>query len=361
MNFRKHWWKLLTVLLLVFVIAGGLYFPLSPGIRSYAPDHAHTGSLFSLTVQTEGTDFKAHHDGSLRAWLVFDSTRHIEASVCRFHPGDAGMHRLDLVFAVPNEVLQDKRQVKMMDLYLNDDYHGDLYLASAVTVSYGKDSVMQEAAHFKDPIRVKQEAPVYFSFPNRELLKESIRNLFFHVPMWFGMTLLLILSVIYSIRVLWKKQENDDLLAAAFARVALLLGILGIITGAMWARVTWGAWWNNDPKQDAAAVGLLMYLAYFVLRGSMDDLDKKARVSAVANVFFFFIFIPMIFVVPRLTSSLHPGNGGNPGFNTYDLDNHLRIFFYAAVIGWTLLGVWLARLQYTLSKLVRNQRIREAG
>ena len=50
-------------------------------------------------------------------------------------------------------------------------------------------------------------------------------------------------------------------------------------------------------------------------------------------------------------SSLHPGNGGNPGFNYYDLDDKLRMVFYPAVIGWTLLGFWVATLRIRIKEI----------
>ena len=180
--------------------------------------------------------------------------------------------------------------------------------------------------------------------PALPILHETIRNLYYHVPMWFGMTLLLLIAMIYSIRFLRNGKMEHDILAAAFTKVAVLLGLCGISTGMIWAQFTWGVFWNNDPKENAAAVGLLLYFAYFVLRNSMDDIDKRARVSAVANIIFYFTFIPIIFIVPRLTDSLHPGNGGNPGFNAYDLDSNMRMVFYPAVLGWTLLGTWIATL-----------------
>jgi heme exporter protein C len=111
----------------------------------------------------------------------------------------------------------------------------------------------------------------------------------------------------------------------------------------IWANFTWGTPWSNDPKQNASAVGLLLYLSYIILRNSFNDIKKKARISAVYNIFAFFIFIPLIFVLPRLTDSLHPGNGGNPGFNAYDLDYKLRLVFYPSILGWFLLGVWISK------------------
>jgi heme exporter protein C len=120
--------------------------------------------------------------------------------------------------------------------------------------------------------------------------------------------------------------------------------MMGILTGMVWAKNTWGAYWTNDPKLNSAAIGMLMYFAYIVLRSSIEDDEKRARVSAVYNIFSFPIFVVLIFILPRLTASLHPGNGGNPGFNSYDLDSKLRLVFYPAVIGWTLIGYWIADL-----------------
>lgn len=183
-----------------------------------------------------------------------------------------------------------------------------------------------------------------FEVPRLNILNETIRALHFHVPMWFGMIILLTVSFVYSIKNLSSSGAKHDLMAVSFANVGMVLGVLGILTGMVWAQFTWGEWWSGDPKQNAAAIGLLIYAAYFVLRGSLEDLQQKARISAVYNIFAFAALIPLLFVLPRLTDSLHPGNGGNPGFNAYDLDSNLRLVFYPAVIGWTLMGVWMTSL-----------------
>ena len=176
------------------------------------------------------------------------------------------------------------------------------------------------------------------------ILEQSIRNLYYHVPMWFGMILLLLASMINAIQVLNKKDLTYDIKSEAYATTAMTFGVIGLLTGMIWAKNTWGAYWTNDPKLNSAAIGMLMYAAYFVLRSSIDDEEKKARVSAVYNIFSFPVFIVLVFVLPRLTDSLHPGNGGNPGFNSYDLDSRLRMVFYPAVIGWSLIGFWMSDL-----------------
>ncbi|MBO9635387.1 MAG: cytochrome c biogenesis protein CcsA [Chitinophagaceae bacterium] len=185
-------------------------------------------------------------------------------------------------------------------------------------------------------------------------LYETIRNLFFHVPMWFGQLILISVSLIYSILYLRKPQQRYDILATEFARTGSVMGVLGLLTGMIWANYTWGAPWNNDPKQLGAAIALLIYLAYFVLRNSMTDLDKRGRVAAVYNIFAYFIYIPMIMVLPRMVESLHPGGQGvegNPGFGGSSLDPTMRMVFWPAVLGWTLLGVWISTLNVRLRTL----------
>ena len=188
-------------------------------------------------------------------------------------------------------------------------------------------------------------------FPNLPILYESIRNLLYHVPMWFAMVLVLFFGFIQGIRYLANGDLRFDTYAENAAHVGLLFGSLGILTGMIWARHTWGAFWPNDPKLNGAAIGMLIYLAYVILRGSVDDEHKRARLASVYNIFAFVMYIMFIFVIPRLTDSLHPGNGGNPAFSSYDLDNTLRLFFYPAVIGWTIIGFWIISIKVRLQHL----------
>lgn len=192
--------------------------------------------------------------------------------------------------------------------------------------------------------------------PDLPILEQSIRNLYYHVPMWFSMILLLMASAWQAIRVLNGKGRLADAASSTFATVGMLYGMIGIVTGMIWAKNTWGVYWVSDPKLNSAAIGMLMYAAYFVFRGSMDEEEKRARFSAVYNLFSFPVFVVLIFVIPRLTDSLHPGNGGNPGFNQYDLDSRLRMVFYPAVIGWVLFGFWLADIGLRMKKLeIKNE------
>ena len=187
--------------------------------------------------------------------------------------------------------------------------------------------------------------------PRQAILNETVRNLYFHVTMWFTMIFLLGTSVYHSIQYLRKSDIKSDLISNDYVEIGLVFATLGLVTGSLWAKFTWGDWWTNDPKLNSVAIGLLIYLAYGLVRSSMPDEQQKARISNVYNIFAFVIFMILIWILPRMTDSLHPGNGGNPGFSKYDLDSNMRLVFYPAIIAWTLLGYWITNLRIRIKKL----------
>lgn len=191
-------------------------------------------------------------------------------------------------------------------------------------------------------------------------LQQSIRNLYFHVPMWFCMQTLFLISVIYSIMRLRSQNHLHDIYAVEFARTGLIFGILGITTGAIWANYQWGEPWSGDAKQNGAAIALLIYCAYFILRGSFQDTEKRATISAVYNIFAFAMLFPTLWILPRMTESLHPGgqgSEGNPALSGQDLAPSMRAVFWPAVFGWILLGLWITTLRIRLQSLKEKHAI----
>jgi heme exporter protein C len=198
--------------------------------------------------------------------------------------------------------------------------------------------------------------------PKMQILHETIRNLYFHVTMWFGMIIILTISIVNSIKYLSNQKISNDIIADEASKVGLLFGIAGCITGSLWAKYTWGAWWVADAKLNGAAISLLFYFAYQILRSSISDETNRARIAAVYNIFAYIMFIIFIMVLPRMVDSLHPGNGGNPGFGKYDLDKNMRIVFYPAIIGWTLIGVWIMNIGIRIRNLnIKNEEIHNIG
>jgi len=173
--------------------------------------------------------------------------------------------------------------------------------------------------------------------------------------LWMAMFSVFTISVVYSILYLNTGKEEYDLIAVESANTGIVFFIFGLVTGMMWAKYTWGEYWSNDPKQNSAAIAFLLYCAYLVLRNSMDEEQKRAKISAIYNIFAFPIMIVLIMVLPRMTDSLHPGNGGNPAFGKMDLDNRMRVVLYPAFIGWSLIGIWIASIRYRI-RLIENKK-----
>jgi len=227
-------------------------------------------------------------------------------------------------------------------------------------------------------------AGLLLGVPHLAILNETIRNLYFHVPMWFAMIVLFSISVFASILSLYRHDKtvvqkdkkigfytrtinwiwtkiydptkNYDLRAVESVNAGIVFGILGLITGAVWAKYTWGQFWSFDPKQNFAAISILLYFAYLVLRNSIDEEQKRAKISAIYNIFAFPMMVVLLFVLPRLKDSLHPGNGGNPGFNSYDLDSRMRMVFYPACLGWILIGYWVYSIRYRIRSIENKQQ-----
>lgn len=341
---RQYWWKLLGVFIFLYVLTVGLLTPLKPGILDAKPYSAEAGTAITLEVNGYNTHFQESDDQT--AYLKNVKNQVVASSQILAMDNQHASFKFEL----PSMTDQDKQS---LTLIVNNTLDGSIILPSALILTKGvKEDIGFSNWQAFDVSRL--HVLDAYRFPYRNTLHETIRNTFFHVAIWFAMFILFIVGLIYSIRYLGNKNLKHDRIAAAFTEVGIVFGIVGLATGSMWAKFTWGTWWTDDVKLNMSAVAMLIYLAYSILRMSVKDIDSRARLSSAYNIFSFAILIPLIFVLPRMTDSLHPGNGGNPALGGEDLDNSLRIVFYPAVIGLTLLGVWISSLVYRINLLKDN-------
>jgi heme exporter protein C len=354
----KKWWKWLCVVLLIYVIAGSFFVKLGPGITKVSPVSLHTDSVYTFQISAYHAHLTDAKAGKVQLWFKNKNKYYAPLSF-KVLSDD----RAEAQFAVASAE-QDTFVPASIDVVMNDDLDGTFALRDAITLvkSTTVDTANSSRLTVTEP-EVAHNKHQLFCYPYREILYETIRNTFFHVPMWFAMTLLVFASAIYSIRYLMQGDNRHDIVAEQAVVVAMLFGVCGYLTGLVWSKYTWyiGVSWGDvirkllleDIKMAAALIAMFFYFAYLVIRSSIEDKAKRGKISAVVNIFCFVIFILCVFVLPRLTDSMHPGNGGNPAFSKYDLDSTLRLFFYPAVIGWILLGFWI------LSVLIRLQFIQQ--
>lgn len=344
---RQSWWKWLGVAILLYVFAVGMLVPLKPGLTRVDPGGARTGESVTLRIQGYNTHF-ASTAAEPRVWLKLDEERALAAQAIQVHSDML----LEASFQLP-DYLPSSDRVVPFTVIMDNELDGYALRPSALLVT--QDSIQPELGGQAWPnaaiTNLHQHEGI--TFPFRNILAETIRNTYFHVSLWLAMMILFIAALVFSIRYLRRNDLMEDAWAQSLTSIGIFFGLLGLITGAIWAKYTWGQFWSWDIKQFTTMIGLIIYLAYFVLRFAFPDPEQRARISAAFNIFAFAALIPLIYVIPRLTDSLHPGNGGNPALGGEDLDNTMRMVFYPAVIGWTLVGAWMASLLY------RAQRIQD--
>ncbi|MDO8366713.1 MAG: cytochrome c biogenesis protein CcsA [Saprospiraceae bacterium] len=347
------WWKTLSVLLVLYALAVGMFVPLKPGIAYVSPETAKSGDTMRLTIHGYNTFYTRSQASEMRVWLQYDSAKAVLGQDLKV----LNDTMIEATFSFPLDLPRPSPSV-MLNAILDHPSDGVSLLPSAVEVV--RDTASSTASEARAGWTQNPVAQLHiikdFSFPYRNVIYESIRNTFYHVPMWFALMFLFAASVVYSVMFLLGKKLDYDRRASALAEAGLLFGIMGLMTGMLWANYTWGAPWSNDIKQLMTAVVLLIYLAYFILRRSFDEPEKGARLSAVYNIFAFASLIPLLYIVPRMFASLHPGSTGNPAFGSQDLDNTMRLVFYPAILGFTGIGFWLAELR-TRAKRVEDRMI----
>jgi heme exporter protein C len=365
---RRSWWKVLAVSLIVYGLVAGMLIPLKPNLLSVtnlnAPSSrsAKLGETVTLEVVGYNTSFLGAGAGAMNAWLIAgDST---DLSLRAESVEVINDRKARMTFSLPAFLPDQNAEKATLDLYVNSPGDGAFVDPAGLFVRQETPAGSQAAA--ETPWRVSAikkgdlKATPRTTFPYRGLLAESIRNTYFHVSLWFAMMFVFIAAVTFAVKFLIRSRKGStesvsvvsfrdkaDYWSVAFTSVGMLFGVLGLLTGAVWAKYTWGSYWNWDIKQFTTLIALLIYAGYFVLRASFPDPEQRARLGAAYNIFAFVCLIPLIYILPRLSgNSLHPGAAGNPAFGGEDLDNTMRMVFYPIIIGWTLFGFWMAGVSY---------------
>ncbi len=202
---------------------------------------------------------------------------------------------------------------------------------------------------------------IYLTFlyaPPEATLGDAYRVFYLHVPSaWisylaFGITL--IGSIIYLI----KKSLNCDMLADASAKLGIVFCIIALLSGSIWSNITWGSYWNWDPRQTTTLILLITYIAYLSFRMAIDDIDKRARLSSVLGVIGF-ISVPLSYVSVELFT-LHPG-GGVP-LSKLNLNSQMMATLMIALVGISMIYLFLLKSTLDLMKVESKLiKIRYAG
>lgn len=189
----------------------------------------------------------------------------------------------------------------------------------------------------------------WYQFPIIPGLEDKARIMFFHVPTAWISAIAFLTSMWFGIRYLRKRDLNDDVKSSAAAALGLLFCILATMTGAIWAKFSWGTYWNWDPRQTSIFVLLLIYGAYFSLRSAIEVEEKRATLSAVYSVLAAVTMPFFLFIMPRIMAGLHPGSADDsnlgPVVSSGGMNITMRVVLYGSLVGFLVLYYWIWKLQ----------------
>ena len=189
--------------------------------------------------------------------------------------------------------------------------------------------------------------------PPAKTLGELSRIIYFHVPVAWVAVLAFLWSMAQSIIYLKNKNSNNDIAAEASARIGFAFCVLATVTGMFFAKATWGAYWNWDPRETSIFILMLIYLAYFALRMAIDDNERRAQFAAVYSILAFFTVPFLVFILPRISFSLHPSPLIKQSTDS-GMDARMGIVFGASFVAFTMLYVWLQNLSVRIGLLARR-------
>lgn len=203
---------------------------------------------------------------------------------------------------------------------------------------------------------------IWFSFTTpapQQIIGESSRIFYYHIPQAWICVLAFAMSMIFSIRYLMNRRMEEDDKAVTAAQLGFVFCVLATVTGSIFAKVTWGSFWNWDPRETSIFILLLIYGAYFALRGAIEVEEKRAALASVYSIFAFITVPFLIFVVPRITPSLHPEDSIVDENLKFTMGPSVRMIFFASLAVFTAIYFWMYRIARRAQRVYRLQLERE--
>ncbi len=137
------------------------------------------------------------------------------------------------------------------------------------------------------------------------ILRNNYKIIFFHLPSAITSFLAFTVTLISAILFLLKSDYRFDIIAKNSAKAGFFFITAALISGSIWASVAWGSYWNWDPRETTVLILWFVYAAYFALRESLENIDEKARFSAIYSIFAY-VTIPLSYLSSKIFFSLHP-------------------------------------------------------
>ena len=182
---------------------------------------------------------------------------------------------------------------------------------------------------------------------HKQLLSQKI--FYFHMPVAIVSFVALAFACYYSIRYLMTRMQRFDTCARTAMEISLLFVVFTMITGDLWTRFEWGVWWTWEPRLTTYLILMLVIIAYFVMRNSVDDSERRATYAGVVSIIAF-VDVPICFMITRLIpSSIHPVVVREGG-----MAPDMAATVCVVLVGMLLVGFALYRLRFRQIRLAER-------
>lgn len=176
-------------------------------------------------------------------------------------------------------------------------------------------------------------------------MEEVYRNVFFHVPISVTTYTAFTITLVGSIMYLKSRNLKWDALASSAAKLGIIFGTLTIITGMVWAKPAWGAYWNWDPRETSMLLLWFVFISYIALRSSITDEEARARLSSVMGIFGY-AGVPLTYVSTTMWFSLHPNR------SEFSMSPEMRSILSLMIFAVLALFFYLLWLELKVKKVI---------
>ncbi len=184
-----------------------------------------------------------------------------------------------------------------------------------------------------------------YAYGNVEVI--SAKLAFFHIPVaiisYLAFTITFISSVLYLIN----KNLRREILAYSSAKIGTIFTFLTLLSGIIWSKLAWGAYWHWDPRQTTVLILFLVFIAYILLRNNIENISIRARISSIYAILAY-VMVPISYISARVFTSLHPKTG------QWSMSQEGILMLIIMILSFLLLFVAILKLEYEINLRVED-------
>ncbi len=202
------------------------------------------------------------------------------------------------------------------------------------------------------------------AYAGTDAIQGNVQRLFyFHMGAFFGAFVAFACTVVGGVQYLRTRNVKWDTFALAGVEVGVVLSFINLATGSIWARPIWNTWWTWDPRLTSAAVMVLVYIAYLMVRSGIENRDTRHRFAAVYGILAFSSVVFTLVVIRIRPDTIHPaviGTGAQDAQGGFAMNSSMTTTLLLNMAVWVFLLTptlmwWRIRLQNYADRVTQRK------